>query len=156
MAALWAMGSVTFCSPAGNRYATACATAARFNNAELAFRPAEGLYTVAETLLHVAHEEEIEVRYGITRALLELPPAYDALNFSSVPSVLEVFADVHGRTIVYLMGVTDEALLSEIETPWGARMQQAEMLMHVLEHELHHRGELSLMLGLLGRPGLDA
>jgi len=30
------------------------------------------------------------------------------------------------------------------------------MLMHTLEHEIHHRGELSLILGLLGRKGLDA
>jgi len=131
-------------------------TAVRFTDAELAFRPAEGLYTVAETLLHVAHEEEIEARYGITRALTELPPVYDVSRYSTVASVLDVLADVHGRTVLHLGGLTDEALLSDIETPWGARMQQAGMLMHVLEHELHHRGELSLMLGLLGRPGLDA
>jgi uncharacterized damage-inducible protein DinB len=30
------------------------------------------------------------------------------------------------------------------------------MLWHVVEHEIHHRGELSLILGLLGREGLDA
>jgi len=131
-------------------------TAARCADDELGFRPADRLYSVGETLLHVAHEEEIEVRYGITRGFAELPPAYDASNFSTVTSVLDVLADVHGRTVLYLGGLTDTALLSEAETPWGARMQQAEMLMHVLEHELHHRGELSLMLGLLGRPGLDA
>ena len=50
-------------------------TAARFDDAELAVRPTDGLYTVGETLLHIAHEEEIEVRYGITRALPEVPPA---------------------------------------------------------------------------------
>jgi uncharacterized damage-inducible protein DinB len=31
-----------------------------------------------------------------------------------------------------------------------------EMLGHILEHEIHHRGELSLILGLLGREGLNA
>ncbi|MCE5207568.1 MAG: DinB family protein [Chloroflexi bacterium] len=30
------------------------------------------------------------------------------------------------------------------------------MLRHTLEHEIHHRGELSLTLGLLGHKGLDA
>jgi len=29
------------------------------------------------------------------------------------------------------------------------------IIWHVLEHEIHHRGELSLILGLLGREGLD-
>jgi uncharacterized damage-inducible protein DinB len=30
------------------------------------------------------------------------------------------------------------------------------MILHVIEHEIHHRGELSLKLGLLDREGLDA
>ena len=30
------------------------------------------------------------------------------------------------------------------------------IIWHVIEHEIHHRGELSLILGLLGREGLDA
>jgi uncharacterized damage-inducible protein DinB len=29
------------------------------------------------------------------------------------------------------------------------------VIWHVLEHEIHHRGELSLIHGLLGREGLD-
>jgi uncharacterized damage-inducible protein DinB len=30
------------------------------------------------------------------------------------------------------------------------------MIGHLIEHEIHHRGELSLILGLLGREGLNA
>jgi uncharacterized damage-inducible protein DinB len=30
------------------------------------------------------------------------------------------------------------------------------MVWHVMEHEIHHRGELSLLLGMLGHEGLDA
>ncbi len=43
-----------------------------------------------------------------------------------------------------------------VETPWGAKSRRIELLWHVIEHEIHHRGELSLMLGMLGREGLDA
>ena len=56
-------------------------TALKFSDSELTYRPATGLYSVAETLLHVAHEEEIEVRYGVTRTLNEVPPAYDSSLF---------------------------------------------------------------------------
>jgi len=131
-------------------------TALKFSDSELTYRPATGLYSVAETLLHVAHEEEIEVRYGVTRALSEVPPAYEASLFPDAASVLAVLAEVHQRTEVYLRSLTDEALMAEIEAPWGTRAQLAGTLLHVLEHELHHRGELSLCLGLLGKPGLDA
>ena len=30
------------------------------------------------------------------------------------------------------------------------------MIEHMIDHEIHHRGELSLILGLLGREGLNA
>jgi uncharacterized damage-inducible protein DinB len=131
-------------------------TANKFSDAELSFGPADGAYTVAERLLHIAHEEEIEVHYGITRALPDVPPAYDVARFADRASILDALAGVHNRTLVYLHDLSDAELLSNIETPWGQKPQQAGMLMHVIEHEVHHRGELSLMLGLLGRHGLDA
>jgi uncharacterized damage-inducible protein DinB len=131
-------------------------TARKFRDAELTYRPASGLYTVGETLLHVAHEEAIEVHYGITGAVPGVPPAYDPSQYVDVASVLDVLAEVHATTVDYMQRLSDEALLSDVDVPWGMRAQQAEMLMHVLEHEVHHRGELSLMLGLLGKTGLDA
>jgi len=47
-------------------------------------------------------------------------------------------------------------LLAEVEMAWGQRARPIDMLWHVMEHEVHHRAELSLILGLLGREGLDA
>jgi uncharacterized damage-inducible protein DinB len=131
-------------------------TALKLDAAELAFRPATGAYTAGETLLHVAHEELIEVHYGITGALDGVPPAYDASEFPDVASILATLDEVHAPTVEHLRGLTDEALLSDIQAPWGARQQQVAALMHVIEHEIHHRGELSLMLGLLGKTDLDA
>ena len=42
-------------------------------------------------------------------------------------------------------------LLATIE-----KFSEDDMLWHVLEHEIHHRAELSLTLGLLGHEGLNA
>jgi uncharacterized damage-inducible protein DinB len=38
---------------------------------------------------------------------------------------------------------------------WGEPIPLRWIIWHVLEHEVHHRGELSLILGLLGKEGLD-
>jgi uncharacterized damage-inducible protein DinB len=46
--------------------------------------------------------------------------------------------------------------VAPVELAWGEVARPIDTLWHLLEHELHHRGELSLMLGLLGRAGLDA
>ena len=37
----------------------------------------------------------------------------------------------------------------------GDQYTPAWIFWHVLEHEIHHRGELSLITGILGREGLD-
>ena len=63
---------------------------------------------------------------------------------------------MRARTLAYVGGLSDADLAATVETPWGAKERRIELLWHVVEHEIHHRGELSLMLGILGREGLDA
>ena len=42
-----------------------------------------------------------------------------------------------------------------IEAPWGKQIILGWIIWHELEHETHHRGELSLILGIVGHEGLD-
>ena len=132
------------------------ATTDKFSDEELTYRPVTRGYTVAETMLHIANEEEGEVRYGITGELPEFPPAFDAGRYCDKPAIIGVLSEIHARTVAYLQGLSDRDLDANIQTPWGETHAQIELLWHVLEHEIHHRGELSLILGLLGRDGLDA
>jgi uncharacterized damage-inducible protein DinB len=107
-------------------------------------------------MLHIAHEEAIEYGFGISRELTEIPAEYDPSAYPTVASILEALESVHGRTCAHLANLSDEDLDQPITTPWGVRQQGIELIGHVIEHEIHHRGELSLILGLLGREGLDA
>jgi len=132
------------------------ATADKFSNDELPFRAAPNAYSVADTLLHIANEEDGEIRYGITRDLPDFPAAFDPSLYAGKPSILAVLDGVHERTLAYLQTLSDSDLDDTIETPWGMRARRSELFLHVMEHEIHHRGELSLILGLLGREGLDA
>jgi uncharacterized damage-inducible protein DinB len=50
----------------------------------------------------------------------------------------------------------EDDLRRVITTPWGVTYRLIEMLGHLIEHEIHHRAELSLIAGILGRAGLDA
>lgn len=131
-------------------------TIEKFAGEELAYRPFAGAYSAAELMLHIAHEEAIEVWYAVVEAIGELPAPYDAVQFSTRESILAVLRDTHQPTVEYLRDRTDDELLTAIELPWGGTSRPIDMLWHVLEHEIHHRGELSLLLGLLGRQGLDA
>ena len=132
------------------------ATIDKFSDGELGFRPVADGYSVAQLMLHIANEEDIEVGYALERHLDGLPPPHDAAAFTTRASILAVLQESHAHTIAYLDGLSDADLEAETALPWGQTARRIDMLMHTLEHEIHHRGELSLMLGLLGREGLDA
>jgi uncharacterized damage-inducible protein DinB len=44
---------------------------------------------------------------------------------------------------------------SGFEAPWGAEVTLRWVIWHVLEHEIHHRGEIYLMLGMMGLEAPD-
>jgi uncharacterized damage-inducible protein DinB len=132
------------------------ATVEKFGDDELGFRALPRGYSAAETVLHIAQEEDGEVRYGMTRELAAFPDALDAARYPSAAALVAALGDVHARTLAYVQGLNDADLAADVETPWGLTRPLGELLWHVLEHEVHHRGELSLMLGMLGREGLDA
>jgi uncharacterized damage-inducible protein DinB len=131
------------------------ATIGKFSDQELSFRTPDSR-SVAEIMLHIAHEEAIEVGYAVTRELEALPDAYNAEDYTTKAAIVPALSGVHAPTLAYLRTVSDADLLAELELPWGQKSRALDMLWHVLEHEVHHRAELSLVLGMLGRDGLDA
>jgi uncharacterized damage-inducible protein DinB len=132
------------------------ATIDKFADADLTFRPADGAYCAGELMLHVAHEEAIEMLWGLARRFDEMPPAYELSRYPTAGAIKGVLAEVHAQTLGYVEAIDDAALTSEVTLAWGQEGRPVDMVWHAIEHEIHHRGELSLMLGLLGRQGLDA
>lgn len=64
-------------------------------------------------------------------------------------------AAVHQDTLQYLESLTVDDTEKVITVPWGETIPLPWIIRHVVEHEIHHRGELSLILGMFGREGLD-
>lgn len=131
-------------------------TIEKFTDEELDYVAHENGYSVRQIILHIAQEEYGEIQYGITREIDEFPPAYQEDAYRTVESLKALLASVHNETSRYLESLGDKDLESGIEAGWGGTYPLIDMLWHVMEHEIHHRGELSLILGLLGREGLNA
>jgi uncharacterized damage-inducible protein DinB len=127
-----------------------------FQDQELDFVAYPQGRTVRQIALHIAHEEHGEFAYGITQELDHFPADYADTEYPDRQSIKNLLDSVHGKTISYLREKTTEELNDVIQTPWGAEYRLIEMLTHLIEHEVHHRGELSLILGILGRKGYDA
>lgn len=71
----------------------------------------------------------------------ELADAYDA--------VLAYFERMHTESVAIIRGVGNAGLEGQITTPAGARMAAWKWLRAMVEHEVHHRGQLYLMLGVI-------
>jgi len=128
----------------------------KFGDADLDFEPFSGAYGVRRLMLHIAHEEFGEVQHGITRTLPVWPEDFAPDQYPTMAAISRKIDEVHAATRSLLQSLDDQALAQTVETPWGSSGTREELLGHVLEHEIHHRAELSLILGLLGRQGLDA
>jgi uncharacterized damage-inducible protein DinB len=128
----------------------------KFTDRDLAFTAFEGGYSVGEIIQHIAHEEFGEIQYGLTFSLDHFPTQFGDERYATIKSLKDLLSETHDETIAYLRSLIDSDLTNEFEAQWGERKALIDFIVHVIEHEIHHRGELSLILGLLGREGFDA
>lgn len=74
----------------------------------------------------------------------ELADGYEA--------TLEYFRRMHAETLELLRTLGPEELQRRCVTPGGASIQVWKWLRSMVEHEIHHRGQIYLMLNLLEVP----
>jgi uncharacterized damage-inducible protein DinB len=120
------------------------------DDGQLAFVPREGLWSLGTVARHIAQAEEGWFRYVIERQYDEWPPEYTAADYPTVASIKTLLTEVHARTDAYLDTLSLEDLERHIEAPWGESLLLRWIIWVVVSHEAHHRGEIFLMLGLMG------
>ena len=135
-------------------HAATLATLDKFEEAELSYTAYEGGMSVGAIALHIAHAEEGWFRLIATKERYEWPSNYTLENYPTKAAIKALLAEVHGKTMAFLETLRVDDLERQFESAWGT-FSLRFIIWHVLEHEIHHRGELSLILGMLGREGLD-
>ncbi|MEJ2734201.1 MAG: DinB family protein [Anaerolineae bacterium] len=126
----------------------------KINDEQLQFVPRAGLWSLGKVACHIADAEDGWFRYVATGEL-DAWPEFEAEDYPTVESVKRVLAEVHGRTEAYLATLDDADLEQIIAAPWGNKLPLRWIVWHVLEHEISHRGEIYLMLGLMGMEAPD-
>lgn len=91
---------------------------------------------------------------------LQSAPArlWAAESFAKVEDFRTAKRTVMGSTLAYLDSLSDGQLNTEIPRPreWvGAMRAPAFILLHVVTHAFHHKGQIVAMLRLLGYPAPD-
>jgi uncharacterized damage-inducible protein DinB len=119
-------------------------------------QPVAGSYeSVRNTMVHVLSAEAgwLDRCGGPTRG-----PSLNPADFPTVESVTQAWNRVEANVREFLAKLKDEDLTSNVEFSFGQSekysMPLGELMQHAAIHGVHHRGQVAMLLRLLGRaPG---
>lgn len=117
--------------------------------------PGFGHPSVCRQLVHTLECEE-----GWINDLQKIPFAdWNAEDCSTMTALLACKERIRGKTRAYLVALTEEQLntvLPEPQPGWaGEPRTPAFILLHVITHMFHHKGQVAAMLRILGYPPPD-
>ncbi|HET9792846.1 MAG TPA: DinB family protein [Thermoanaerobaculia bacterium] len=111
--------------------------------------PAEGKFTLGDVVRHIAATE----RWMFAENAMRRPSRYAGCGRELADgrdAVLTYLRDRHRESVAIFGSLSASDLEARCETPGGASIRVGKWLRSMIEHEVHHRGQIYLMLGMLG------
>jgi uncharacterized damage-inducible protein DinB len=108
-----------------------------------------GAFTLGDIVRHIGATE----RYMFAETARGRPSTYRghgrdlADGYDAIVGYLD---RTHEEALEIYRGLTPDDLASHCTTPAGTSITTAKWLRAMIEHEVHHRGQIYLMLGILG------
>ena len=108
-----------------------------------------GAFTLADLVRHIGATE----RYMFAENAQCKPSRYPGHGrelADGYDAVMEFFARMHEESVEIFASLAHADLTKRCETPGGVSIPVWKWLRAMVEHEVHHRGQIYLMLGILG------
>ena len=115
----------------------------------LEWAPSPGMFTLGETVRHLAAIE----RHMYAETVSGRHSRYagqDRTLADGLPETLAYYDRLHAESREILSALSDEQLNGKCRTPAGTEITTWKWLRAMIEHEVHHRGQIYLMLRMLG------
>ncbi|HEV2912671.1 MAG TPA: DinB family protein [Pyrinomonadaceae bacterium] len=109
----------------------------------------EGKFTFADLIRHLGAIE----RYMYAETVQLKPSRYPGHKrelADGYDGVLDFINRMHAESVAIFRSLDDEDLQKRCLTPGGASITVWKWLRAMIEHEVHHRGQIYLYLGMLG------
>jgi uncharacterized damage-inducible protein DinB len=119
------------------------------NKLEWSFR--EGKFTLGDLVRHIAAVE----RYMFGETIQKRPSRYAGCGRELADGYENVMAfreALHSQTVEILSRLGDDGLEGKCPTPDGSKIAVWKWLRLMMEHEIHHRGQIYLYLAMLEVP----
>jgi uncharacterized damage-inducible protein DinB len=111
----------------------------------------QGKFTFADIIRHLAAIERYMYAENV-RGRTSLYPGHGPELADGYQDVLDYMNRMHSEAMEIFRSLSDDDLKRKCMTPGGAEIAVWKWLRAMIEHEIHHRGQLYLYLGLLGLP----
>jgi len=118
---------------------------------KLEWRHADDVFSCGDLARHIAAVE----RYTFTENALGRPSRYQGCGpelAEGHENVLAFMERMHRESVAMLKSLTPDDLAGKGLTPQGVPVTAWKLLRAMIEHEVHHRGEIYVYLALLGVP----
>ncbi|HEY8957742.1 DinB family protein [Chitinophaga sp.] len=108
-----------------------------------------GKFSIGDQIRHIATIE----RYMFAETIAGRKSAYQSCGkelADGYDNVLSFFNELHQQSLAIFRQLSDEDLQRKCITPGNVEMRIWKWMRAMVEHEIHHRGELYIYLNLLG------
>lgn len=112
---------------------------------------AHGRFTLGDLVRHLAATE----RWMFAENVAGRPSRYPGHGpelAAGYDGVIEYFDRMHAEATAIFSSLSDDALRQRCTTPSGVTLPTWKWLRAMIEHEVHHRGQIYLMLGMIEVP----
>ena len=109
----------------------------------------EGKFTIGDQIRHLANIERY--MYAENVQLKESKYVGCGIEYAQgLENIIQYYNQKHEESIEIFSKLTNEDLIKKCKTPGNAEITIWKWLRAMVEHEVHHRGQLYLYLSMLG------
>ena len=116
---------------------------------QIEWRHRTGAFSLGDLVRHIAATE----RYMFAENVAGRPSRYPGHGVEladGFEAVIAYLRTAHDEAVEIIGGIPDDDLNSLCTTPAGTPITRWKWLRAMVEHEVHHRGQIYLMLNMLG------